>query len=989
MASDASGFDAEVLLRHRGFVAALAARLLADVNDAEDVEQDAWLAALDHPPRRESRSWLLRVVHNLARNRARGDRHRLARERGAARTEATPSTLDLLARLEMERRVVDAVREMAEPFRTVVLLRYYEDLAPREIAERLSIPIDTVHSRLKRGIERLRANLAERHGPDWKAALLPLIPSFSPKATAAAAAGGAVVATGLVTTGVLSMTTTKLAATLVALAAIGGAIWYAAATKTTFPRLDRALAAAPETRAVESPPPVAASPAPEVAARSIETASPVPATSETANAATGSLRVHVSWSDQTPAPGVLVEVERNDDRGDDDGQSGRARRSSDDHGDLHFAELPPGQVFAHALRGDSEGADWVQVKVEAGHESEAKLTLGVGMNVNGLVVDGHDAPVADAEILVSDWGGGEAWPLARSATDGTFKLRSVGTHTHIGARAPGFAPSSLRQFTASKGAEVPLRIVLSDTGVALSGRVLGPLDAPVAGAIVRAGDSNQKMHALPDGGTAMAPRPETVRTDAEGRFTFRALPIGKVLLAARARGLAPWKESVETTAGRANEITIRLEQGVTVVGTVTDDAGAAVAHAEIEIGRWEDIGHRRLVSDANGAFRGEGLATGKLELHASGEKRGKAQTTLSATAGETVRWDAVLARGLEFRGRVLDVDDQPVEGAMVETRVERNRPGVEWWAYANTGKDGRFVLEDCTADLVFSLSVRRKSVFPEVQLSHLVAGGEERVIHLPKEGWTRIRGRVLDPEGEVVPNVHVSPSMPGANGSPAETTDATGAFDLGPYPPGELHLTLHAAGYPTLRLGPHHLDRDEVWDLGTLRFTRGGTLAVAVSAESGAPPDSLYWSIFDASGESAEYLTIVDGQAHSTSLVPGAYALQVSGKDVACEQIPFEIREGEETALRVALRTGIAVTVDLAFAEGEASPLSVPCVVTDAGGRTVLRGSAWGRDTPRLQACLPPGSYTIVATGESCRGEMRLEVPTSGALQTRLEMIRR
>ena len=46
-----------------------------------------------------------------------------------------------------------------EPVRTVVLLRYWEGLPPRRIAARLEIPVETVRTRLKRGLHKLRVRL--------------------------------------------------------------------------------------------------------------------------------------------------------------------------------------------------------------------------------------------------------------------------------------------------------------------------------------------------------------------------------------------------------------------------------------------------------------------------------------------------------------------------------------------------------------------------------------------------------------------------------------------------------------------------------------------------------------------------------------------------------------------------------------------------------------------------------------------------------------
>jgi hypothetical protein len=58
--------------------------------------------------------------------------------------------------------VVDAVAELEEPYRTTLILRFYDGLAPTEIARHLGVPASTVRVRLKRGLDRLRVRLEER-----------------------------------------------------------------------------------------------------------------------------------------------------------------------------------------------------------------------------------------------------------------------------------------------------------------------------------------------------------------------------------------------------------------------------------------------------------------------------------------------------------------------------------------------------------------------------------------------------------------------------------------------------------------------------------------------------------------------------------------------------------------------------------------------------------------------------------------------------------
>ena len=66
---------------------------------------------------------------------------------------------------------------MREPYRSVLLLRFYEGLAPSEIARRRDVPAATVRSQLHRGLETLRGALDERYGDDrrrWALAAVPL-----------------------------------------------------------------------------------------------------------------------------------------------------------------------------------------------------------------------------------------------------------------------------------------------------------------------------------------------------------------------------------------------------------------------------------------------------------------------------------------------------------------------------------------------------------------------------------------------------------------------------------------------------------------------------------------------------------------------------------------------------------------------------------------------------------------------------------------------
>jgi RNA polymerase sigma factor (sigma-70 family) len=192
----------EELLQHADWVHGLAHRLVVDASRADDLVQDTWVVALERGPRHAGnlRAWLGRVVTSLARSTWRSDDRRLRRELQGAREEALPSTEDLVQEAALTRTLADAVLELPEPFRTVLLLRYFRDRTPTQIARELDRPVATVKTQLQRGLHRLRDRLDDefdggREG--WTTALLPLalagaptVGTLSAVAPAVAAAAG-------------------------------------------------------------------------------------------------------------------------------------------------------------------------------------------------------------------------------------------------------------------------------------------------------------------------------------------------------------------------------------------------------------------------------------------------------------------------------------------------------------------------------------------------------------------------------------------------------------------------------------------------------------------------------------------------------------------------------------------------------------------------------------------------------------------------------
>jgi RNA polymerase sigma factor (sigma-70 family) len=265
--------DLEALLAHTEWVRALAWSLVrpdGDHRDPDDVVQETWVAVLEHPPRpeRNVRGWLATVVRNVVRQDRRAGKRRQERERAGARAEALEDATAVVERAELHRRVVNTVMKLEEPYRTALLLRFFEDLEPREMARRLDCSVETVRSQVRRGLAILRARLDAAWGERaaWVAALAPLL-----KMPAGAAVGTtSTVATG----GALLTTGTKVALGGVALAAI-------AAVSALVPSLLN-----PDSRGIEPPP--ARTEMARTATERPDLPSPPPASTSARTAASGS-----------------------------------------------------------------------------------------------------------------------------------------------------------------------------------------------------------------------------------------------------------------------------------------------------------------------------------------------------------------------------------------------------------------------------------------------------------------------------------------------------------------------------------------------------------------------------------------------------------------------------------------------------------------------------------------------------------------------------
>ena len=125
-----------------------------DAAAAEDVAQDAFLAAVDaldrFDRRRSFAAWLHRIVVNRALDWARREALRRRVDRAESVFEPLPPPE------EVGGEMIAALKELPAEQRAVVVLRHLLEYTPGEIASMLDLPRGTVNSRLRRGLDRLR-----------------------------------------------------------------------------------------------------------------------------------------------------------------------------------------------------------------------------------------------------------------------------------------------------------------------------------------------------------------------------------------------------------------------------------------------------------------------------------------------------------------------------------------------------------------------------------------------------------------------------------------------------------------------------------------------------------------------------------------------------------------------------------------------------------------------------------------------------------------
>lgn len=859
-------FDSELLLRHVAWVRALARELVRDEHAAEDLAQEACAIALERPAADAAgwRAWAATVVRNLARQRARGEGRRRWREEASARAEALAPADEVVERAHAGRRLVEAVLELEEPYRTALLLRWFEGLAPRDIARRTGAPVQTVRSRLHRGLARLREVLDRRHGGERGAWVVALVPLAAPRASLTPLHGVLLVNAKLVLTAALVLAAGTVAA-VVSLRGSPGETPVRATEAAAAPRATEPLAVQPRETAAgpaeaeeghRAPAPRA--PAPAQAARS-EPAAPAPP---------ALVRGRVLDADARPVGGIPLRLE----------------------GEPRVVRSGAGGVFELETRSQggrisADSPDWVTVREgvhRAGSQNEPVVVVAPALLFGGAVVDELGRPVSGARIALQ----------LPDGFDTRFGEILESTHpTHFGARtdehgrfalppAPGVAESRLVALLdgyAPTFAPVPpvsdlaLQLVLArperPAEGALSGRVVGPDGRPVADAHVATGLTSTKTDERGEFHLDLA-RAVTAEELVAVKAGF--LPAQQDRPLPPESGNAGWPDWVELALG-GPPLALR--------GRLVDPDGRALD------------GRRVWIADGT-RFGTIGMMPASLEALAGG----------APVPPEAVQ-SALFLPSVDGEGE----DDW--------TTARNDAPSSAVWSWVRTDAEGRFELRGLL-DRDYRIRVLDEDLLALWTSEPLAPSAGELLIEVPfPEVLPRIAGRVVDDRGAPVEGVRVglrrdpyeaSSRVRGGRASivmtfpkEGDVTDAEGRFEIERVPREGMRLDLTSE-----RIVPRVVDLDPEGDPLALELAVDVRCHLSVELED--PELADLFAVEDADGERLEVhvLTensheissdaeIVDGRSGVVSVSSRARRIVLLKHGAFVETIPIEPRPGE------------------------------------------------------------------------------------------------
>lgn len=146
-------------------------RVLRDPGYSEETTQEVYLQVWESASRYDAYSgsplsWLITIAHRRAVDRVRAETAAQRRDTRYGLEEQSPAFDEVVESVttgESRQAVQTCLDSLTDTQRQSVDLAYYQGLSYREVAERLSVALPTIKSRIRDGLRRLRQCLGDEH----------------------------------------------------------------------------------------------------------------------------------------------------------------------------------------------------------------------------------------------------------------------------------------------------------------------------------------------------------------------------------------------------------------------------------------------------------------------------------------------------------------------------------------------------------------------------------------------------------------------------------------------------------------------------------------------------------------------------------------------------------------------------------------------------------------------------------------------------------
>ena len=460
---------------------------------------------------------------------------------------------------------------------------------------------------------------------------------------------------------------------------------------------------------------------------------------------------------------------------------------TDADGRFEIRGLPTGRRYSVNVMANGYGND--NRMVEASDAATRRIDLEpfqlalADRRIAGVVVDDEDKPVRGA--MINTYGSGQPNLNAQTDAKGRFSFDRVcaGPITIYANNQRGNAYGN--GSTVAEGGDTNITVKLgvnqpmgdmASARVKVTGTIQAPDGQPAPKVVVTLFPfSNQE---------------DEKRTDAQGRFTLTANPnqfgggqeVQRVVIA---RDLSHnWATALDIDEDTTNA-PLKLEPGLSIAGRVTDASGKPIPKAEAHLvfmtERMSNSLGQPARADADGRFEIKGLPAGRrysVNVIANGYGNDSRMVEASDAATRRIDLDPFQLALADRRiaGVVVDEEDKPVKGAMVNTHGN-GQPGLN----GQTDAKGRFSFDHVCAGPINVYAYSQRGLGHG---STVAEGGDTNItvtlgVNQRPGGMAKARakvtGTIQTPDGQPASKVIVS-LFPYSQSE--KRTDAEGRFTL-------------------------------------------------------------------------------------------------------------------------------------------------------------------------------------------------------------------